>query len=396
VYTYKLSDFTIKYLKVSGTITPEILPDILFLRPQNVEIDTVPMSCMKRIFYRLTESEKNSILKIDGFGLKHIPLHVMDAVLSTKDDDKVRMLEPNVAMHIKTASLAGISNYWGIPPLVSIFKSVWNVAKLRWLQLNIIENRGYPITVVFPAPNTDGMFSTTNLGTLKDNIKNAIENNREGKFDQWITSDVPVGTSYLGGDAKALQLTNELRLAMQEMSTLLGLPFELLIGTSAQWSATSAFIRLIEKRLSPLFNGLKAFCRIFARHLTGLINDGSSGNKIVINLKPLKVLDDVLLQKIRSNLVMNNRASLSNFLESIGLDPEKELGSIEDDAIKVAKAIAAQNKVIQDAGIDAQLQSKITQSDFMSAARTGDAINPSFAQDIQPMPDQKPPRREGA
>jgi len=348
--TYQTNDFeVINFSQAGELINQSLLPNIMFIKPQSIKIEAAPFSGKKHIYFKLDAEDKKSIAEMDGIILEDIDLVLIDAYMASIGKKKDRFLANDDIIHIKAPSIAGQFKYWGVPPLISIFKSVWYVAKLRWQQLKIIENRTYPVTLVYPVAQSDPLFQHTNLSAVKNEVKNAVEKNREGQTDIFTFIPTPVGHAYIGGDVKILSLHNELRLALQEMSMALGVPFELLNGASAQWSSTSAFIRMIEKRMSPLFVGMKKLCKTISILISKVMN-----LNVEIKLQSLKVLDAMEVHRIRSGLVMNNMASVRTFMEDLGLDPDEEFGNLEKEASAVGKAVAAKSKVLQEAGVDIQ------------------------------------------
>lgn len=362
------------------------VPDIKLFEPNKVEIVTAPGSNGKMIVYSLSDSEKSSIKSGKYmFVLKSSPLAF---IKSTFEKDNAVLLSKSV-IHVHDTEVTGQMDGWGIVPLMAAYKMVYYLSALRRQSIESAALRSAPIYLLSP---TDG--GGVDLSEVKDGIEKAVEDSqRKSKRYAVAFSPAAVNVQPLFADFKATSLTGEIKLAQNELAVAIGLPADLVYGGSAQWSAASANIRMMEKRFVFLYEALERVCDKIADVVNGIC-----GSNISVSPTRLRVMDDMAVTQSIINLMASNRVSYDTVMQRLGLDPEDEIKKIRGAApgltdidIEIQKKIAEfQREFSQESQEDTMAFQRSLQDAF--PVITGGQVQQQ-QEEVRPDPQALPPRR---
>jgi hypothetical protein len=257
---------------------------------------------------------------------------------------------------------------WGKPAILSALADIWYMQTLRRGNEAIAAEHIVPFRTLFPAPtNAIDPFSQMNLRTWRSKLEEDV---RAWKQDPNHIGIFPIaiGSQNIGGDAKMLLVTAELKFLEETIINSLGVPIEFIKG-GATWTGSSISLRIVENHFLTYRGQLEDFVNHFIiRKATELIKFPS----VTVHFKRLRMADDSETKRLILELAATNKISLSKVLEEFGISFEEEKENIKmskefevslalDTAMKEAEAqgqaleISAKYQVrAQQAAIDEQ------------------------------------------
>jgi hypothetical protein len=276
---------------------------------------------------------------------------------------------------------------WGKPILLSALADIWYMQTLRRGNEAIAAEHIVPFRTLFPAPTgAIDPFSQMNLRTWRSKLETDIlkwkqDPNHIGIFP------IPIGSQNIGGDAKILLVTAELKFLEETIINSLGVPIEFIKG-GATWTGSSISLRIVENHFLTYRGQLEDFVNNFIiRKAVELIKYPS----VSVHFKRLRMADDTETKRLILELAATNKISLSRVLEEFGISFEEEKENIKqskefeiqlamDSAMKEAEAagkaqeIAAKYQVrAQQAMMDEQARIREAKfKDELTAESQGD------------------------
>lgn len=158
-----------------------------------------------------------------------------------------------------------------------------------------------------------------NLGQWRSNVEEQIlrwrrDPNHIGTFP------IPIGYQSLGGDARMLMVTPELKYLEESIINSLGVPIEFIKGGST-WTSSSVSLRIVENGFLNYREQLYDFLNYFAvpkiKYFLGY-------PAVTIKLKKFKMSDDVQAKELLIQLSQLGKLSDSFLLEEFGIDAVEE------------------------------------------------------------------------
>lgn len=202
-------------------------------RPQDMEIDQNPWTGRKRYIYRIPrylirkieDPKRNKMLVEDT------PDELLEAVrkkMNLKlDEDKVFTFEE--------LSPSSEDDSFPIPPLLHVFKDTWLFQTLRRAQEAISVEHILPLTLLVPSTTTSGVGAHQNydLYTWSSQMQSIVQKWRRDP-NMIYTAPFPATVENIRGDAKALDVFNDMEMLRQHIAAGLDVPIEFIIG-NLQW-----------------------------------------------------------------------------------------------------------------------------------------------------------------
>ena len=134
------------------------------------------------------------------------------------------------------------------------------------------------------------------------------------------TVPFPVSVENIRGDAKSLNVFDELNMLRQQIAGGLDVPQEFIYG-GLNWSGSSISLRVLENLFLNMIEQLNSFLQDF---LVPKLQRFLSLPAVKITHKDFKMADDVQQKQIALNLRQTNTVSDRTTLEELGFDPEQE------------------------------------------------------------------------
>jgi len=292
-------------------------------RPQDMEIDQNPWTGRKRYIYRIPrylirkieDPKRNKMLVEDT------PDELLEAVrkkMNLKlDEDKVFTFEE--------LSPSSEDDSFPIPPLLHVFKDTWLFQTLRRAQEAISVEHILPLTLLVPSTTTSGVGAHQNydLYTWSSQMQSIVQKWRRDP-NMIYTAPFPATVENIRGDAKALDVFNDMELLRQQIAGGLDVPLEFVTG-GLNWSGGSISLRVLENLFLNTIEELTQFEQMFVipnlRRFYRL-------PKIEIRHQKFKMADDVQQKQLALSLRQTNTVSDQTTREELDFDNDKELARI--------------------------------------------------------------------
>lgn len=432
-------------VKISDGINLKIWPT------QSIHVKANKITGKHRIIYKLDPTEVKAIKKGDKFIIETMPSDFLEAVKLHGDKAAVELDQDRTFWYAEEDLAEPNASAMSLPFFFSAWKTMWQIFIHRKAQECIVSDHLLPYRVVYPASSgTVDPISAIDLGQWRSSVKSLLQ---RWQNDPAEIAQMPMelGFQQLGGQGKAMSLNDEIRSVNQELLVELGIPPDLIYG-NMNWSGSSVSLRMLENRFLYTVNQhdvfLKAVCDFISEHFSIKVPDS-------VNLSPFKMADDVAKLNVYLSLAAQGKISYQRALGVLGdeinfeeeakvIAKEKAASAMALSAMQEATAIAAakasritnREQVISQ--IEAQdLQNALTPT-LQGSVSAGQSIltpqgltakinampenqrqqelqglqatNPEVYQQVissmgmgqpqqpstnAPLPEQKPPRREG-
>ena len=337
--------------------------------PDNIDIDFNPITGSATYYYSIPNKIKAQIIAGNTVILKDTPLVFLEAL---KKNQKIE-LEPDNLYHIKYPSLAEEDMGFGIPMILPALKEIYYLQILRKGNEAIANDHMVPKKTISPA-NTATMdpFTQMNLGKWRGEVEQTI---KKWKLDPNHIAIFPIPMQYqeLGGNAKMLMVTPEMKFTEESIINSLGVPLEFIKG-GASWTGSSVSLRIIENGFINYREFLGDFLNYFLLpKLTGLLGYP----EVKVSFKKFKMADDSEAKQLAIQLNATGKISDPKLLDEFGYDSEEEnetlrksrLSSLEDMVKDSEKQAEGQGKAqVILAVYQARAQKAMTDEQFRAKA----------------------------
>jgi len=298
--------------------------NIKFVRwsPEHIDIDWNPIINEAEYYYNIPASVKSKIIKGNRHILSTVPKIFLDSLRKKK---KIK-LDKNNLFHFKRPTLAEEDMGWGKPIILPALKTIYYLQTLKRGNEAIANEHIIPKKAIYPANTTTlDPYTQMNLGKWKTQMETQIKKwksdpNHIGVFP------IPIGYQELGGNARALLLTPEMKFLEEEIINSLGVPVEFVKGNSS-WTGSSVSLRIIENHFLTYRELLSDFINQF---IVRKVADYLNYPAVKINFKRFRMSDDIQAKQTLANLNSQGKVSDATLLDNFGIDHNKELKALND------------------------------------------------------------------
>lgn len=176
----------------------------------------------------------------------------------------------------------------------------------------------------------------------------------EGQIKKWKSDPnhigvfpIPIGYQELGGNARALLLTPELRFLEETIINSLGVPLEFIRGGST-FTSGSVSLRIVENHFLTYRELLTDFLNHF---VVTKLNQLLNYPKVELKFKSFKMADDAQAKQLAINLNAAGKISDSKLLSEFGYNPVEEKDMLkQDQATQLDDLVETQKKQAQAQG----------------------------------------------
>ena len=310
---FKLND---KYLK-----NPKYLKFIRWA-PENINIDYDELTGESRYFYTMNEKTRKGILNGKREVIERVPALFIQAI---KENKKIE-LDPRNLYHFKRPTLAEEDQGWGKPLLLPSMKMLWYMQTLRRGNEAIVADHLIPMRAIYPlSQGTLDPFTQMNLGQWRSNVQEQIMKWKQDPNSIGIFP-IPIGYESLGGDARMLMVTPELKYLEESIINALGVPVEFIKGGST-WTSSSVSLRIVENGFLNYREQITEFLNFF---VVPKIKYFLGYPPVRIKLKKFKMSDDLQAKELLLQVAQLGKLADSTLLEEFGID------AVEERAVKKA------------------------------------------------------------
>jgi len=358
---------------------------IIRWRPMDMEVQSNPWTGYKRYVYRvprylikkIEDPRRNRVL------VETTPDEILESIRQNKnfglDEDQIYVFEE--------LGPSSEDENFPIPPLLHVFKDSWLYQTLRRAQEAISVEHILPLTVLIPsaAPGGASPHLNYNLQTWASNMQDMIRTWRRDP-NAIFTAPFPATVENIRGDAKALNVFNDMEMVRQQIAGGLDVPVEFVIG-NLQWSGASVSLRVLENLFLNMIEDLERFEQTF---LIPRLQRFLRLPKINVRHRDFKMADDAQQKQIALSLRQTNTISDRTTIEELDFDFEKEkenkraereqrLRDMYEEQIETAKTQAEQQIII------GRAQMQLQQEQMDAQAQAQQAASEQAMQQGQPM-----------
>ncbi len=323
--------------------------------PENIDVLYDPLTGKSRYFYNLPKKTQDLIHKNERYTLEHTPLLFIKAL---KDKKKIELNKDNL-YHFKRHTLAEEDMGWGKPMLLPALSLIWYMQTLRRGNEAIAVEHIIPMRAIYPAAQgTMDPYSGMNLGKWRSKIETQILNWRKDPNHIGIFP-IPIGYQSLGGDARALMVTPELKFLEENIISSLGVPVEFVKG-GASWTGSSISLRIVENHFLAYREQLIDFINYFVIPTVKKFLDYPA---VTIKFKRFRMSDDSESKRIMLELATLDKISDSKLLDEFGH------GAIEDLSVRATELISKKELMAKTTEAEAEVQQNVQILTARSQAR---------------------------
>jgi len=284
--------------------------------PDNIDIDYNPITGSAIYYYNIPNKLKTQILSSNMTVLKEVPLVFLDALKNRKRIE----LEPSNLYHMKYPSIAEENMGFGVPIILPALKEIYYLQTLRKGNEAIAHEHIVPKKAISPANTTTvDPFTQMNLGKWRSEVEQTV---KKWRLDPNHIAVFPIPMQYqeLGGNARMLMITPEIKFLEETIINSLGVPLEFVKGGSS-WTGSTVFLRIVENGFLNYREFLSDFLNYFLLpKLTGLLGYP----EVSISFKKFKMSDDSESKQLAIQLNSTGKISDPKLLDEFGYDPEEE------------------------------------------------------------------------
>jgi hypothetical protein len=366
--------------------------DIKLIRwnPQDLEIDFNPITQQKEFAYNVPAKVRKKVLSKKLRYLEELPDHFMRAM-------KVRrpvVLHKDNVFHFKapTPSLSANDEGWGYPLILPALKDSFYLQVMKKAQEAVMLEHLVPLDIIYPASvdQTANPYLTVNLSDWKRRIEAEIV---KWKWDPNYKPilPLPVGHQRIGGDGRALMLTNEIRAWSEHIIAGMGVPQEFVFG-GLSWSGSSVSLRMLENQFMTYRDLHEHFLRDF---LIPNVARFMNWESISVHMRSFKMADDVQTKQLLLSLNQMNKVSDKTLLSEFDKDSLQELKIIEQEMrrnLEVQKLDTLYKTAIQGEAQEVSTSFQIRAQERMREAQERMQQDQMGSAGAPPPPGQPPPQ----
>jgi hypothetical protein len=218
--------------------------DIRLIRwnPEYITVQHNEATGENRYYYTIPPTLANDVRMSKRHVIENVPQVFIEALRK----NKALLFSPQNIYHMQRPTIAQKDRGWGMPMILPVLKDTFYLQILRKAQEAIAIEHIVPMRVLFPqtASGTADVYATVNMTQWREKIEQEII--RWRLDNNYIPiMPVPVGQATLGGDGRALMLSQEYRQWSEHIVAGMGVPIEFVFG-GMQYSGSNVSMRILE------------------------------------------------------------------------------------------------------------------------------------------------------
>jgi hypothetical protein len=300
--------------------------DIRLMRwnPEYITIQHNEATGENRYYYTIPPSMANDV----RMAKRHIIENVPQVFIEALRKNKALLFSKQNIYHMQRPTIAQKDRGWGMPMILPVLKDTFYLQILRKAQEAIAIEHIVPMRVLFPqsASGTADVYSTVNMTQWRDKIEQEIIRWRlDNNYIPILP--IPVGQQTLGGDGRALMLSQEHRQWSEHIVAGMGVPIEFVFG-GMQYSGSNVSMRILENHFLDVKTQRLQFVTDF---VMPNVSAFMGWEPVPVHYKRFKMADD--LQRSAFYLQLNQAGKVSDkaLLEDADWDARKEQERIEEE-----------------------------------------------------------------
>jgi hypothetical protein len=253
--------------------------------PEDLEITYNPITGEYVHFYNIPGPIKNDII----IGKKDVVDSLPQVFLQAVKENKGVVFSKENFFKLKRASIADQDRGWGVPLLLPVLKDTFYLQIMKKAQEAILLEHIVPLRVLFPQPasGTSDPYTTINLVDWRDHVAQEIA--RWRLDNNYIPiMPLPLGNQTIGGDGKALLVTQEMIAMSETIMNGMQVPVEFIKG-GMSYAGTNVSMRMLENQFIGYTLSHKALARFIMKNVAAYLD----WPEATIRFKPFKMADDI-------------------------------------------------------------------------------------------------------
>lgn len=303
--------------------------NIVKWKPENIAINHNPVTDESEYYYTIPGDVKKKVLLGDPMFLSTIPWAMIESI---KHNQEFKFDNDNI-FHLAALSMGNMINGFGVPTLLCLYSLVFYQAMLRKANEAVAAEHMTPLRMLFPqqaSPAGDPVSMLSMQGFTK-NVTDSIKRFKNDP-NQVLISPIPIGYQNMGGQGKALLVSQEIQQAEETMLLAMGVSRELLSGTT-NWTSSTVGLRLLENTM----NGYVGQISTLIEWIYAKIAKYLGIEAVDVSLVPFKLTDNDAVKPLLGQLAAEGNLAISTYLESIGFDFNEEQDRIVRDQVTKAE-----------------------------------------------------------
>lgn len=270
--------------------------------PEDVEVRYNDMTGDYTYFYDIPAIIRNDIV----IGRKDVVDGIPQVFIQAMREQKGVIFSKDNFFHMRRPTLAGQDRGVGVPLLLPVLKDTFYLQVMKKAQEAILVEHIVPLRVIFPQAGSGSSdpYTTINLIDWRDQIAQEIA--------RWRTDNnyipilpLPIGNQTIGGDGRALLLTQEITTWSEQILNGMGVPLEFIKG-GMSYAGTNVSMRMLENMFIGYLQRQRDLARFIMRQVSSFLGWPLAN----IRFKPFKMADD--LQRKAFNFQLNAAGKISD------------------------------------------------------------------------------------
>lgn len=284
--------------------------------PEDIDIRTDENTNATTYFYNVPPVLRNDCI----IGKKDVVETTSQVLIQAMKQQKSVVLTEDLVFRLKRPSLAGHDRGYGTPLMLGSLKDLFYLQIMKKAQEAVLLERIVPLTVLFPQAGggTSDPYTTINLVDWRDHVATEIARWRRDP-NYYPILPLPIGSQVLGGDGKALLLTQEIQITIEQIINQMQCPLEFVKG-GLTFSGSSVSMRMMENH----FLGYMGRHLLMANWVMRSVANFMEWPVASVRFKPFKMADDIQRKAYLFQLNQANKISDTTLLADIDLDQEDE------------------------------------------------------------------------
>lgn len=292
---------------------------LILWNPEDLDIQYNELTGRTIYYYTLPTHTRNAIT----MGKREILEELPQLFIQSAKEGKSVVISPDNIFHLRRPSvLTGrYDRGWGIPLMLPVLKDTFYLQVMKKAQEAVLVERIVPLTTIFPqaGSGTSDPYTSINLTDWKNHINREIQRWRLDRNYIPILP-LPIGHQVIGGDGRALLMSQEIRVWSEHIVAGMGVPQEFVFG-GLQWSGSNVSLRMLENQFLRYLSSLLRFLRSF---LIPKIAAHLEWPTVGVRFKPFKMADDLQRKAFIGQLNGAAKVSDTTLLQDCDLNPEEE------------------------------------------------------------------------
>lgn len=361
--------------------------DIRLIRwnPEYVTIQHNEATGESDYYYNIPSSISNDIRMGKRTVIEKVPQIFIEALRK----NKAVIFNKDNLYHMQRPTIAQKDRGWGMPMVMPVLKDAFYLQILRKAQEAIAIEHIVPLRILFPQSGSASadVYSSVNMMQWRDKIEQEIVRWRlDNNYIPILP--IPIGQQTLGGDGRALMLSQEYRHWSEHIVAGMGVPTEFVFG-GMQYSGSNVSMRILENHFHDQKSQRKELVDDF---IIPNVSAYMGWEPAPCHYKRFKMADD--LQRSAFYLQLNQAGKLSDkaLLEDTDWDAEREINTIEEERKRILEG--QRRQATAQAGIQGESQLIMAKYQMRGQKLMQEAAPEMAAQGMpasEPMPGQGQP-----